>query len=96
MGAGKGQDIQALESWQAVEVCMSDGSLEALPRKIASLEDTLQQTPGIPVWLHGKAAFLRSAAPNPSVHQHIPPSPPAPSAPALGVLTQGPRGTFTV
>lgn len=51
---------------------MSEGSLEALPRKTASLEDTLQQTPGIPVWLHGKAAFLSSAAPNPSVHQHIP------------------------
>lgn len=90
MGAGKGQDIRALKSWQAPKVCMSDGSLEALPRKMASLENTLQQTPGISVWLHGKPAFLSSAAPNPLVHQHIPSSPPAASAPALGVLTQGP------
>lgn len=57
---------------QAQKVCMSDGSLEALPRRMASLEDTLQQTPGIPVWLQGKPAFLISAAPNPSGHQHIP------------------------
>lgn len=74
-------------SWQAPKVCMSDGSLEALPRRMASLEDTLQHTPGIPVWLHRKPASLSLAAPNPWEHQHILTSPPAPSAPALGVLT---------
>lgn len=73
-------------------MCVSDGSRETLPGKMASLEVALQETREDPSYdsrPHGKPAFLSSAAPTPSLQQCIPTSPPAGSAPALGVLAQG-------